>query len=180
MLGPTGTGVLWMKEPCLEPLLLGGGAVEQVTSSGYTLDPGYARSEAGTPNIAGAMGLSRAVDYLEALSMVDVQRHEQVLTRRMLDVLTGIDGVKVFGPGATENRIGVVSFTVGDLHPHDVAAMLDEEADIMVRSGHHCCMPLMELLGTPDGTVRASLHCYNNAEDVDRLIETVGAIARGP
>jgi cysteine desulfurase/selenocysteine lyase len=179
MLGPTGTGVLWMKEPCLEPLLLGGGAVEQVTSSGYTLTTGYARYEAGTPNIAGAIGLSRAVDYLEALSMADVQQHEQVLTRRMLDGLTGIDGMKVFGPGATEDRIGVVSFTVGDLHPHDVATMLDEEADIMVRSGHHCCMPLMELLGTPDGTVRASLHCYNNAEDVDRLIETVGAIARG-
>jgi cysteine desulfurase/selenocysteine lyase len=180
MLGPTGTGVLWMKEPCLEPLLLGGGAVEQVTSSGYTLAPGYARYEAGTPNIAGAIGLSRAVDYLEALSMVDVQRHEQALTGRMLEGLTGIDSVKVFGPGAIKDRIGVVSFTVGDLHPHDIAAMLDEEADIMVRSGHHCCMPLMEHLGTPDGTVRASLHCYSNAEDVDRLIETVGAIARGP
>jgi cysteine desulfurase/selenocysteine lyase len=87
--------------------------------------------------------------------------------------------VKVFGPGATGNRIGVVPFTVGALHPHDIATMLDGEGDIMVRSGHHCCMPLMAHLGIPDGTVRASLHCYNNAEDVDRLIETVGMIAGG-
>ncbi len=179
MLGPTGTGVLWMRRPDIEPLLLGGGAVEQVTSSGYTLAAGYARFEAGTPNIAGAIGLSRAIDYLGALSMEDVQRHEQGLTRRMLDGLAVIDGVKVFGPGAAGDRIGVVSFTVGNLHPHDVATVLDEEGDIMVRSGHHCCMPLVAHLGIPDGTVRASLHCYNNAEDVDRLIESVGMIAGG-
>ena len=179
MLGPTGTGVLWMRKPDIEPLLLGGGAVEEVTSSGYTLAAGYARFEAGTPNIAGAIGLSRAIDYLGALSMEDVQRHEQGLTRRMLDGLTVIDGVKVFGPGAAGDRIGVVSFTVGNLHPHDVATVLDEEGDIMVRSGHHCCMPLVAHLGIPDGTVRASLHCYNNAEDVDRLIESVGMIAGG-
>jgi len=179
MLGPTGTGILWMREPDIEPLLLGGGAVEQVTTSGYTLASGYARFEAGTPNIAGAIGLSRAIDYLGALSMEDVQRHEQALTRRMLDGLSGIAGVRVFGPGATGDRIGVVSFTVKDLHPHDVAAMLDDEGDIMVRSGHHCCMPLMAHLGIPDGTVRASLHCYNNSEDVDRLIGTVGTIAGG-
>jgi cysteine desulfurase/selenocysteine lyase len=87
--------------------------------------------------------------------------------------------VKVYGPGATAERIGVVSFNVKDLHPHDVAHLLDEEADIMVRSGHHCCMPLMTHLGVPDGTVRASLHCYNNADDVDRLIGTVRMIAGG-
>jgi cysteine desulfurase/selenocysteine lyase len=179
MLGPTGTGVLFMKKPDIEPLLLGGGAVEQVSTSGYTLAAGYARYEGGTPNIAGAIGLSRAVDYLMALGMEEVQKHEQALTRRMLDGLSGIDRVKVYGPGATADRIGVVSFAVGDLHPHEVATMLDEEADIMVRSGHHCCMPLMAHLGTPDGTVRASLHCYSSTDDVDRLIETVEAIARG-
>ena len=179
MLGPTGTGALWMRRPEIEPLLLGGGGVEKVTTSGYTLASGFARFEAGTPNISGAIGLSRAIDYLGDLSMEDVQRHEQALTRRMLAGLSGIDGVKVFGPGATGDRIGVVSFTVGDLHPHNVATLLDEEGDIMVRSGHHCCMPLMAHLGIPDGTVRASLHCYNNGEDVDRLIETVGMIAGG-
>ena len=179
MLGPTGTGVLWMKRPEIEPLLLGGGAVDTVTTAGYTLAAGFARYEAGTPNIAGAIGLSRAVDYLEALGMEDVQRHEQALTRRMLEGLAGIRGVRVLGPGPGGDRIGVVAFTVGDMHPHDVASILDEEADIMVRSGHHCCMPLATHLGVPDGTVRASLHCYNNTEDVDRLIEAVGAIAGG-
>jgi cysteine desulfurase/selenocysteine lyase len=179
MLGPTGTGVLWMKEPGPEPLFLGGGAVEQVTASGYTLASGYERYEAGTPNIGGAIGLSRAVKYLEMLGMEAVAGHERALTRQMIDGLSGIDGVTLYGPGATADRIGVVSFTVRGLHPHDVATLLDSEADIMVRSGHHCCMPLMDLLGTPDGMVRASLHCYSNAEDVDRLIETVRSIARG-
>jgi cysteine desulfurase/selenocysteine lyase len=179
MLGPTGTGILWMGRPEIEPLLLGGGAVEEVTASGYTLAPGPARYEGGTPNIAGAIGLSRAIGYLEALGMEELRRHEQALTRQMIEGLAGIEGVKVYGPGATADRIGVVSFTVKDMHPHDVAHLLDEESDIMVRSGHHCCMPLMAYLGIPDGTVRASLHCYNNADDVDRLIGTVRMIAGG-
>jgi cysteine desulfurase/selenocysteine lyase len=179
MLGPTGTGALWMRGPGIEPLLLGGGAVETVTASGYTLAEGPARYEGGTPNIAGAIGLGRAIGYLEALGMEEVRKHEQILTRQMIEGLSGIGGVRIYGPGATPDRIGVVSFNVKDRHPHDVAHHLDDEADVMVRSGHHCCMPLMHHLGTPDGTVRASLHCYNNGDDVDRLIETVRMIAEG-
>jgi cysteine desulfurase/selenocysteine lyase len=179
MLGPTGTGVLWMRRPEIEPLLVGGGAVEQVTATGYTLAAGPARYEGGTPNIAGSIGLGRAVGYLEDLGMEEVRKHEQALTKLMIEGLSGIDGVRIFGPEATAGRIGVVSFNVKDMHPHDVAHLLDEEADIMVRSGHHCCMPLMTHLGVPDGTVRASLHCYNNAEDVEKLIETVRMIAGG-
>ena len=177
MLGPTGTGVLWMKNPDLEPLHLGGGAVEQVTQQGYTLATGFERYEAGTPNVGGAIGLSSAVEYLENIGMESEQRHEQALTGMMIDGLAGIEGVRIFGPGRDGNRIGVVSFTIGDLHPHEVAILLDSEADIMVRSGHHCCMPLMEHLGIPDGTVRASLHCYNNEDDVNRLIDMVREIA---
>ncbi|HVP24487.1 MAG TPA: cysteine desulfurase [Methanomicrobiales archaeon] len=179
MLGPTGTGVLWMKRPDIEPLLLGGGTVEQVTASGYTLAEGFARYEGGTPNVSGAIGLSRAVEYLEALGMETVRGHERALTRHMIEGLSEIEGVTVYGPGPIPDRIGVVSFNVGQRHPHEVAHLLDEEADIMVRSGHHCCMPLMTHLGVPDGTVRASLHCYSNADDVDRLITAVEAIARG-
>jgi cysteine desulfurase/selenocysteine lyase len=179
MLGPTGTGVLWMRRPEIEPLLVGGGAVEQVTATGYTLAAGPARYEGGTPNIAGALGLGRAVGYLEDLGMEEIRKHEQALTKQMIEGLSGIDGVRIFGPEAIAGRIGVVSFNVKDMHPHDVAHLLDEEADIMVRSGHHCCMPLMTRLGVPDGTVRASLHCYNNAEDVEKLIETVRMIAGG-
>jgi cysteine desulfurase/selenocysteine lyase len=179
MLGPTGTGVLWMRETEIEPLLLGGGSVEQVTSTGYTLAGGAARYEGGTPNIAGAIGLARAIGYLEALGMEEVRNHERALTRQLIEGLGGIEGVRIYGPGAIPERIGVVSFTVKEMHPHEVAHLLDEEADIMVRSGHHCCMPLMTHLGVPDGTVRASLHCYNNAEDVGRLVETVRLIAGG-
>jgi cysteine desulfurase/selenocysteine lyase len=179
MLGPTGTGALWMKKPEIEPLLLGGGAVEQVTATGYTLAEGPARYEGGTPDIAGAIGLGRAVGYLEALGMEEIRKHEQALTERMMEGLSGIGGVRIYGPGPGPGRIGVVSFNVEGMHPHDVAHHLDEEADIMVRSGHHCCMPLMAHLGTPDGTVRASLHCYNNAEDVERLVEAVRLIAGG-
>jgi cysteine desulfurase/selenocysteine lyase len=153
--------------------------VETVTASGYTLAEGPARYEGGTPNIAGAIGLGRAIGYLEALGMEEVRKHEQILTRQMIEGLSGIGGVRIYGPGATPDRIGVVSFNVKDRHPHDVAHHLDDEADVMVRSGHHCCMPLMHHLGTPDGTVRASLHCYNNGDDVDRLIETVRMIAEG-
>ena len=177
MLGPTGTGVLYMKEPCLEPLILGGGIVDRVTAAGYTLAEGYERYEAGTPNIAGDIGLGRAIEYLEALGMEEIQRHEQQITRRIIDGLSGIGNVDVVGPGSEGNRIGVISFTIQGLNPHDVAIMLDGEADIMVRSGHHCCMPLMDLLNLPDGTVRASLHCYNTIEDADRLVDTVKTIA---
>ena len=177
MLGPTGTGVLFMKNPGLEPLLVGGGSIEQVTAAGYTLTGGYERYEAGTPNISGAIGLGRAVGYLEALGMEDIQRHEQELTRRILAGLAGIGNIEVFGPGPAGDRIGVISFTIRGLNPHDVAVMLDGEADIMVRSGHHCCMPLMQHMGLADGTVRASLHCYNTIEDADLLVDAVRKIA---
>jgi cysteine desulfurase/selenocysteine lyase len=177
MLGPTGTGVLFMKEPCLEPLVVGGGSVERVTAAGYTLTGGYERYESGTPNIAGAIGLGRAIEYLNSLGMENIQRHEQAITRRIIEGLTGIGNIHIFGPGPSGNRIGVVSFTLDGFNPHDVAILLDSEADIMVRSGHHCCMPLMDCLHLSEGTIRASLHCYNTMEDADRLVETVGKIA---
>jgi cysteine desulfurase/selenocysteine lyase len=177
MLGPTGTGVLFMRESCLEPLLVGGGSVERVTAAGYTLTGGYERYEAGTPNISGFIGLGRAIEYLEALGMEDVRRHEQQITRHILDGLREIGNVRVYGPGPGEDRIGVISFIVPGINPHDVAVMLDGEADVMVRSGHHCCMPLMDHLQLPDGTVRASLHCYNTIEDADRFLGAVRKIA---
>ena len=177
MLGPTGTGVLYMKNPGLEPLLVGGGSVEKVTTEGYTLTGGYERYEAGTPNISGSIGLGRAVGYLEALGMEDIRHHEQQLTRQIIDGLAGIRNVEIFGPGPAGNRIGVISFTIRGLNPHDIAVMLDGEANIMVRSGHHCCMPLMQHLNLADGTVRASLHCYNSKEDAELLVDSVRKIA---
>ena len=178
MLGPTGTGVLWMKEPCLEPFIIGGGMVESVTEGGYTAAEGYQKYEAGTPNIAGGIGLGAAVDYLTGLGMENVRSHEEHLTARLVSGLRKVKGVHVYAAEPPVGRIGVVSFTVDNVHPHEVAQQLDESAEILVRSGHHCCQPLMERLGLPDGTVRASLGLYNTEEEVDMLVATLEEMTR--
>jgi cysteine desulfurase/selenocysteine lyase len=178
MLGPSGTGVLWMKEPDISPMMVGGGMVAEIYPDHYVAREGYPGYEAGTPAIGAGIGLGRAADYLEAIGMARVHSHESRLTDMMIRGLSGIDGVHIYGPGMTGGRIGVVSFTVDGLHPHDVAHILDEASGIMVRSGEHCCIPLMRLLGTGEGTVRASLHLYNNEDDVERLITTLAEISR--
>jgi cysteine desulfurase/selenocysteine lyase len=178
MLGPTGTGVLWMRTPDLEPLIVGGGMVEAVTETGYTVAEGYQKYEAGTPNIAGGIGLGAAVDYLTALGMENVRRHGEQITARLIGGLRGVKGVHVYAPENPADRIGVVSFTVDGLHPHEVAQQLDESADILVRSGFHCCQPLLESLGLSEGTVRASLGVYNTEEEVDLLVATIEELTR--
>ncbi len=178
MLGPTGTGVLWMKEPCIEPFIIGGGMVEAVTESGYTAAEGYQKYEAGTPNIAGGIGLGAAVDYLGGIGMEKIRSHEERLTARLVSGLRKVRGVHVYTAEPPVDRMGVVSFTVDNFHPHEVAQQLDESADILVRSGHHCCQPLMERLGLPDGTVRASLGLYNTEEEVDMLVATLEEMTR--
>ncbi|SFM91974.1 aminotransferase class V-fold PLP-dependent enzyme [Methanolobus profundi] len=178
MLGSTGTGILWMKEADIHPLMLGGGMIENVSVDGYTTADGYEKYEAGTPNISGIIGLARAVDYLEDHNMLKIREHEERLTTRILEGLREIDEVTVYGPEDDKDRIGVVSFNVDGLHPHEVAHILDEGAGIMVRSGEHCCHPLMDHLGLEGGTVRASLYLYNTEEEVDRLIDTMKELAR--
>jgi cysteine desulfurase/selenocysteine lyase len=178
MCGPTGTGVLWMKEPDIEPFNLGGGMVETVTGTGYTTAEGYQKYEAGTPNIAGGIGLGVAAGYLENIGMGNIQRHEEQLTTRLINGLARNEKIHIYAPRRAETRIGVVSFTVDGFHPHEVAQQLDEAADILVRSGHHCCQPLMESLGLPDGTVRASLALYNTADEIDMLIATLEELTR--
>jgi cysteine desulfurase/selenocysteine lyase len=178
MLGPTGTGVLWMKTPDLEPLIVGGGMVESVTETGYTAAEGYQKYEAGTPNIAGGIGLGAAVDYLTALGMENVHNHGEHLTDRLIRGLREVNGVHVYAPENPADRIGVVSFTVDGFHPHEVAQQLDESADILVRSGFHCCQPLLERLGLPEGTVRASFGVYNTEEEVDLLVATLQELTR--
>ncbi len=179
MLGPTGTGVLWMKEPIIRPGYLGGGMIDTVSTDEYTLASGYERYEAGTPHISGGIGLGAAVDYLQSLGMDQIRKCEEVQTERLIAGLRDIEGVQVYAHDDPSKRIGVVSFTVAGYHPHEVAQILDEEADIMVRSGHHCCMPLMNHLDLPDGTVRASLSLYSDKNDMDSLIASVQNIARG-
>jgi cysteine desulfurase/selenocysteine lyase len=177
MLGPTGTGVLWMKEPVLEPVQFGGGMVEIVSGTGFTTSEGYQKYEAGTPNIGGGIALGAAVEYLEKIGMESIRHYEEALTNRLIDGLVRINGMRVFAPGPQVPRIGVVSFTLDGFHPHEVAQHLDETADIMVRSGHHCCQPLMERLRLPEGTVRASLALYNTEQEIDMLIATLKELA---
>jgi len=178
MFGPTGTGVLWMKDALLEPSVFGGGMVETVTGSGVTLADGYQKYEAGTPNIAGGIGLGAAVEYLEKLGMDRIRVYEETLTSRLIEGLKKNPRVHVFAPEKPENRIGVVSFTVDGYHPHEIAQALDESVDIMVRSGHHCCQPLLDNLGLPEGTVRASLAFYNSPHEIDLLVATIEELTR--
>jgi cysteine desulfurase/selenocysteine lyase len=178
MLGPTGTGVLWMKKPVLEPVQYGGGMVETVTGTGFTTAEGYLKYEAGTPHIAGGIGLGVAAEYLQKIGMEKIQNYEEALTERLIDGLARIKRVHVYAPEKPVPRIGVVSFTIDGIHPHEVAQQLDESADIMVRSGHHCCQPLMEQLGLSEGTVRASLALYTTEHEIDMLIATLQELTR--
>jgi cysteine desulfurase/selenocysteine lyase len=147
--------------------------VEVVSDTGFTLAEGYQKYEAGTPNIGGGIGLGAAAEYLEKIGMEKIRHHEEALTNRLIDGLVQINGIHVFAPGPQVPRIGVVSFTLDGFHPHEVAQYLDETADIMVRSGHHCCQPLMEYLGLPVGSVRVSLALYNTEQEIDLLIATL-------
>jgi len=178
MLGPTGTGVLWMKKPVLEPVQYGGGMVETVTATDFTTTEGYQKYEAGTPHIAGGIGLGVAVEYLQKIGMEKIQLYEEALTKRLIDGLAQMKGIHVYAPDPPIPRIGVVSFTVEGIHPHEVAQHLDESADIMVRSGLHCCQPLMGHLGLPEGTVRASLALYTTEHEIDMFIATLGELTR--
>lgn len=181
MLGPTGTGILWMKEDFfgrLEPLNFGGGMIDDVSLNGYALMKGYERFEGGTPNIAGVIGFGRAIDYLKKIGMDKIKDHEARLTERLLEGLLEIKRVEIYGSLNSKERIGLVSFNIKDLNSHDVALMLDEASNIMVRSGHLCCMPLMKYFGLKEGAVRVSLYLYNTEEEVDTFLETVKEIAK--
>jgi len=170
MLGPTGIGALWGRPSLLEemePFEGGGEMISDVQLNGSTWAPVPHKFEAGTPPIVEAIGLGAAVDYLEKIGMELVRRHEQELTGYALDRLAELPAVRVFGPADLEHRGGVISFALGDVHPHDVATILDQEG-IAVRAGHHCAKPLTRALGVP-ATVRASFQVYNTRQDVDAL-----------
>lgn len=184
MLGPTGTGCLWIKRPGeIEPLLVGGGMVENVQvedvrGHGYDIKKGYEGFEAGTPDISGAIGLGAAINYLTKAGIEEIHDHEKRLTGKLLKGLEEIESVEIYGPRDTKDRGGVVSFNVRGLMPHEVAMMLDHASNIMVRSGHHCCIPLMRHLGLKYGTVRASLYLYNTEDEIDQLLAALELIAR--
>jgi cysteine desulfurase / selenocysteine lyase len=179
MCGPTGIGVLYAKKSILEgmpPYHGGGEMIKEVHLYESTWrDPPY-RFEAGTTNIAGAIGLGRAVDYLSDLGLRKIQSHERELTKYAHDKLGRVRGITIYGPENPEAKSGVISFNVGDVHAHDMASLLDEDG-IAVRSGHHCAQPLMERLGV-SSTTRASMYIYNTDEEIDRLAEATERAGR--
>ncbi|MFT4039967.1 MAG: cysteine desulfurase, partial [Thermomicrobiales bacterium] len=171
-LGPMGSGALYGKLALLEampPFMGGGGMIRKVSFGKSTWADVPARFEAGTPSVGDAIGLGAAVDYLDGIGMANVQEHERQLTSLALERLATVPGLRLYGPPDAADHAGVISFTLGDVHPHDVAAILNEE-NVAVRAGHHCCQPLMERLELP-ATTRASFYVYNDEADVEQLVE---------
>jgi len=179
MLGPTGIGVLYANREVLEtmePFLTGGEMVLSVTLDGADWNDLPMRFEAGTPNIADAIALGAAVDYLDSTGMDNIRRHEVQLTGYALSRLREIEELIIFGAEAAEDRGGVVSFHTPDVHPHDLGTYLDQQG-IAVRTGHHCTMPVMRKLGVP-ATTRASFYLYNTEEEVDQLVDSLKSALR--
>ncbi|MFG3341461.1 cysteine desulfurase [Glycomyces sp. NPDC048151] len=179
MLGPTGIGVLWAKADLLAampPFLTGGSMIKTVTMERTTFADAPAKFEAGTPPIAEAVGLAAAVDYLDKLGMANVRAHEKEYVAYMLDRLETVDGLQVVGPRVPIGRGATVSFTLADVHPHDVGQILDAEG-IAVRVGHHCAKPTCARFGVT-ATTRASGYVYNTHEEIDRLVEALGQVRK--
>lgn len=174
MAGPTGIGVLYGKEHYLNqmsPVEFGGEMIDFVYEQSATWKELPWKFEAGTPNMAGAIGLAAAIDYLEAIGMDAIEYHEQDLIAYVFPKLQAIEGLKIYGSQDLAKRSGVISFNLGDLHPHDLATALDYEG-VAVRAGHHCAQPLIQYLEVP-ATARASFYLYNTKEDCDKLVEAL-------
>jgi len=173
MAGPTGLGVLYGKRAILEampPYMGGGEMIRRVTLEGSQWNDLPHKFEAGTPAIAEAVGLGAAVDYLGVLGMDNVLAHERIIVEYAMDRLAEVPGLTIYGPD-TDRRNGVTTFTLKDIHAHDVAQLLDAEG-VAIRAGHHCAMPLHQYLGVP-ATARASFYVYNTKADVDALVEAI-------
>ena len=171
-LGPTGVGVMWnslLEE--LPPFLYGGSMIETVTMTSATWAPAPRKFEAGVPNMAQAVGLGAALDYLAKLGMQDIHNHEVALTKYLIEKLQQVPELKIVGPTSLDARGGTVSFTVGEIHPHDLGQYVDSQG-VAVRTGHHCAWPLTRKLGVP-ATTRASLYLYNDESDCDALFEAI-------
>jgi cysteine desulfurase/selenocysteine lyase len=180
VLGPTGSGALWARAAILEampPFLTGGEMISSVHLRHSTFNDIPHKFEAGTPDIAAAIGLGAAVDYLSAIGMERVAAHEEALTAYALGMLPReVPGIRIHGPQSPAERAGIVTFTLPEAHPHDVASLLDREA-IAIRAGHHCTQPLHERLGLP-ATARVSFSVYSSREDLDRLAAGLRGVQR--
>ncbi len=174
MLGPTGVGVLYAKKEYLEsmpPFLGGGDMIKEVHKYDTKWNDLPWKYEAGTPNIADVIAFGYAIDYLNKIGMKNIHEYEKELTAYALDRLAGVKGLTIYGTFDVEKRGGVISFNLGDIHPHDLATILDEDG-IAIRSGHHCAQPLMERLDL-SATSRASMYLYNTKEEIDALVNSL-------
>lgn len=174
MMGPTGIGVLYGKEELLnqfEPVEFGGEMIDFVYESHSTWTELPWKFEAGTPNIAGAIALGAAIDYIQELGIDQIHQHEIELIDYLMPKLQEIEGLKIYGPKDNVKRGGLIAFNIEGLHPHDVATALDMEG-VAVRAGHHCAQPLLNYLETP-ATARASFYLYNTKADCDKLVEAL-------
>ena len=179
MLGPTGVGVLWTKKELLEQMIPfhgGGDMIREVHKYETTWNDLPYKFEAGTPNIADVIGFSAALDYLNNLGMDYIRNHEIEITKYALEKMSAIKGIKVYGTKDISKRGGVISFNFADIHPHDLATIIDEDG-IAIRSGHHCAQVLMERLDVA-ATSRVSFYIYNTKEEVDILIKSLDRAAR--
>ena len=179
--GPTGIGALWGRKELLDampPWQGGGSMIDRVSFASTTYAPAPTRFEAGTPAIIEAIGLAAAIDYVEAIGLEAIARHEAELVRQTRDALRGINSIALYGP---ENSAGIVSFAMEGVHPHDIGTILDEEgpksSGVAIRAGHHCAQPLMEHLGIA-ATARASFGIYNDEEDVAALVRGIERVQR--
>jgi cysteine desulfurase/selenocysteine lyase len=177
MCGPTGCGALWARRDVLDrmsPYQGGGEMIRFVGRNESTWADLPHKFEAGTPNIAGAIGMGAAVDFLSDVGMDAIQAHERELMTYALEKVRAVEGVRVYGPDSVDEHSAVVSFTLGDAHPHDISTILDAEG-IAIRAGHHCAQLVMQHFGVA-ATARASFYLYNTKDDVDRLIEGLAAV----
>jgi len=182
MCGPTGAGGLFIRgdlQESVEPLCVGGGTIEDVGIDYYRLRSGPYKYEAGTPAIAESIGLGAAADYLSSIGMQNISDHEHALTRRMMDRLPEVPGLHIYGPLKAGDRAGIFSFNVEGMNSHDVALALDSAAGIMVRSGHHCALPLMKgLLGVAEGSVWAAGYRSSTLSEGALWVDTLSEIAK--
>jgi len=179
LLGPLGTGFLYLKEEIandLFPTNLGGGTITNINNDEFTLEEIPLRFEGGTQNIPGIIGLGRAIEYINELKIENINKYSNKLTKKLYEILSSIDNVNVFGN--PNNIHNTVSFNLKNLSPYDVSKILDETANICLRSGQHCSIPSIRKINTEEGTLRASVHCYNNEEDLDKLHDALKLISQ--
>ena len=179
MLAPTGIGILWVRKSVLQtmsPFHGGGDMIREVHKYETTWNDLPYKFEAGTPNIADVIGFGAAIDYLSKIGMDNVRQHEIELTKYAMDEFSKVPGLQIYGTKDITKRGGVISFNFADVHPHDVAQIIDEEG-IALRSGHHCAQVLMERLNVA-ATSRASFYIYNTKADVDALIDSLNTVAK--